>query len=131
VVYLLNPADASTYTFINSTTGARIATERLEDKSGWMRTLRGNDVTPIVRLESRPMKTSFSGGVVKQRPEFTVIEWRDLNVKPATPQIEHKAETVVEPATTKKGKPSVGKPVKPVTIQEELNDDLPDFGIKK
>ena len=85
-----------------------------------MRTLRGNDVTPIVRLESRPMKTSFGQ---KMRPEFTVIEWRDLSVKHAAPQIEHKTEAAAEPAP-KKAK--VGKPVKPTTIAEEIDDDLPD-----
>jgi hypothetical protein len=122
VVYLLDCKDAGTYTFINSTHGAQIATERLEDRIKWMRTLRGNDVTPIVRLESRPMKTSHAG-VVKQRPEFTVIEWRDLSVKHAAPQIEHKTEAAAEPAP-KKAK--VGKPVKPATIAEEIDDDLPD-----
>jgi hypothetical protein len=129
VVYLLDVASASTYTYLNSTMGARIAVERLEDKLKWMRMLRGNDVTPIVRLESRPMKTSFGQ---KMRPEFTIIDWRDLGVgiqQTAAPQIEHKAETVTEPplAHKKKAKVTVGKPVKPVTIQEELNDDLPDF----
>jgi hypothetical protein len=131
VVYLLDIVSASTYTYLNSTMGARIAVERLEDKLKWTRMLRGNDVTPIVRLESRPMKTGFAG-VVKQRPEFTVIEWRDLSVKHATPQIEHKTEAVAEPAPEhKKAKATVGKSVKPTTIQEELNDDLPDFGIKE
>jgi hypothetical protein len=128
VVYLLDIASASTYTYLNSTMGARIAVERLEDKLKWMRMLRGNDVTPIVRLESRPMKTSFGQ---KMRPEFTIIDWRDLGVgiqQTATPQIEHKTEAAAEP-TPKKVK--VGKPVKPTTIQEELNDDLPDFGIKE
>jgi hypothetical protein len=47
------------------------------------------------------------------------------------PRRSSKTETVVEPATTKKGKPSVGKPVKPVTIQEELDDNIPNFGIKE
>jgi hypothetical protein len=123
VVYLLDIETASTYTFINSTRGAQIATERLEDRIKWMRTLRGNDVAPIVRLESRPMKTGFAG-VVKQRPEFTVIEWRGLNVKHAAPQLEHKPEKAIEPAPAEKK--GISK-VEPVTIQEELNDDLPDF----
>jgi len=126
VVYLLDIGSAGTYTFINSTRGAQFAVERLEDKMKWMRVLRGNDVTPIVRLESRPMKTSFGQ---KMRPEFTVVEWRDLSVEHAAPQIEHKSEAVAEPASTtpkKKEKPTVGKPVKPTTIQEEIDDDLPD-----
>jgi hypothetical protein len=127
VVYLLDVASASTYTYLNSTMGARIAVERLEDKLKWMRMLRGNDVTPIVRLESRPMKTSFGQ---KMRPEFTIIDWRDLGVgiqQTATPQIEHKTEAAAEPApTTKKAKATIGKSVKPTTIQEEIDDDLPD-----
>jgi hypothetical protein len=132
VVCLLDPDTASTYTFINSTLGARIGFERLEDRIKWMRTLRGNNVAPIVKLDSRPMKLK-KAGVVKQRPEFTVSEWRDLGVginQSATPQIEHKAEPEVEPAPTestkKKANTTVGKPVKPTTIQEEIDDDLPD-----
>jgi hypothetical protein len=126
VVYLLDPPSASIYTFLNSTTGARIAVERLEDRLKWMRTLRGNDVTPIVRLESRPMKTGYAG-VIKQRPEFTVIEWRDLSAKHAAPQIEHKPEAEAEAvAESAPKKAKVGKPVKPTTIAEEIDDDLPD-----
>src|SRR5262249_41183991 len=30
----------------------------------------------VVKLDNRPMKTSF--GVTKLRPEFTIVEWRDL-----------------------------------------------------
>jgi hypothetical protein len=132
VVYLLDVATASTYTYLNSTTGARIAVERLEDKLKWMRMLRGNDVTPIVRLESRPMKTNFGP---KMRPEFSIVEWRDLSVdlKP-TAQIEHKTKTASEPTPTapkKKEKPTVGKPVKPTTLAEEIDDGIPDFGIRE
>jgi hypothetical protein len=114
LVYLLDPKDASIYTFINSTTGAKIAVERLKDKVKWMRALRGNRVLPLVKLDTKPMPTNFG---MKQRPEFTVCEWRDLgggvvggDLPPAkpTPAIEH-----------------IGKPVKPVTTAEELNDSLP------
>ena len=141
VVYLMDPVSGSSWTFINSTTGARIAYERLTDKFRWMRRLRGDNIVPIVRLDARPMKTSFGQ---KQRPEFTVLEWRDLGGgSPGALQIEHKAEPVATtaapepaakqapaPATTKQKKAkttTVGKPVQPGTLQEELNDDLPDF----
>jgi len=140
VVYLIDPVSGSTWTFINGTVGARIAYERLTDKFRWMRRLRGDNIAPVVKLDSRPMKTSFGQ---KMRPEFTVLEWRDLGSGvPSTLQIEHKAEPVAvatEPTTEpaakpapapekqKKSKANVGKQVKPVTIQEELNDDLPGF----
>jgi hypothetical protein len=153
-VFLLDPATAGVYTFLNSTTGARIGVERLEDRVKMMKALRGNDVVPIVKLDSRPMKTSHGP---KQRPEFAVVDWREFSVKHAFPQIEHqKAETealqarlktaegqdregfrdgVVEDALKappeKKTKVAVGKPVKPVTLAEEIDDGIPDFGIKK
>src|SRR5262249_4078182 len=73
VVYLANLQTADTYTFANSTTGARIAWQRLTDKIAMMQRLRGKDVTPLVRLESKEMKTNFGK---KLRPEFTIIEFR-------------------------------------------------------
>ena len=141
VVYLIDPVSGSTWTFINSTTGARIAYERLTDKFRWMRRLRGDNIAPVVKPDSRPMKTNFGQ---KMRPEFTVLEWRDLgSVGPSTLQIEHQPEpaaaaaTATEPTTEpaakhapasgKQKKPKIGKPVKPVTIQEELDDDIPDY----
>jgi hypothetical protein len=40
VVYLLDPVDASIYTYINSTNGAQVAVNRLKDRVHWMRQLR-------------------------------------------------------------------------------------------
>jgi hypothetical protein len=145
VVYLVDPEMGATFTFANSTTGARIAWERLNDKFIWIRRMRGPDVYPLVRLQALPMKTRFG---VKRRPEFTVIEWRDLGgMAPATPLIENKpspgTEAAVEPqaspaeepapapATTpaKKAaapkKASAGKPMKPITTNEALGDEVP------
>jgi hypothetical protein len=113
VVYLLDPNDASPYTFINHTTGAAIAVEQLSDRIRLMRLMRGSNVVPLVLLDSKPMKTKFG---TKQRPEFKVAEWRELGgggeiEQQATPQLEHKA--------------TAGKPVKPVSVGEELNDKIP------
>jgi hypothetical protein len=147
--FLLDPETASVYTFINSTVGARIAVERLEDRTKWMRTLRGADVVPIVKLDSRPMKTNFGK---QMRPEFTVTEWREFSAKHAFPQIEHQeaegealrgrlqdantedragfrdgvVEGALETPEKKKTKAPVGKPVKPTTIAEEIDDGIPD-----
>jgi hypothetical protein len=130
VVYLLNPDTADTYTFLNSTTGARIAVERLDDKFRWMRRMRGSGAVPIVRLDSRPMKTKTGP---KMRPEFTIVEWRDIGTAPGieqktTPQIEQR-KPAPDPTPANPSKPAVkrkpGKPVKPVTRQEELDDEIP------
>ena len=81
VVYLLNPETADTYTFLNSTAESRIAVERLEDKFHWMRRMRGAGVVPIVRLDSRPMKTNFGQ---KMRPEFTMLECETSEPRPTS-----------------------------------------------
>jgi hypothetical protein len=131
VAYLLDPVTAGAYTFLNSTWGAQLAVERLEDRMKWMRALRGPNVRPIVQLENREMKIKRLGGAVKLRPELTIIDWRDLDVdinQSAAPQIEHKTEAAAEPAPKKV---KVGRPVKPTTIAEEIDDGIPDFGIKE
>ena len=110
VVYLLEPRDASIFTFLNSTTGAAIAVDKLKDRVRWMRALRGEKVVPVVELSAKVMKTKYGQ---KMRPEFTVLEWRDLGGLPATtavPALEH-----------------VGKPVEEPTLAEELNDAIPTF----
>ena len=105
VAYLLDPRDASIYTFINSTRGAEIAVEKLQSRVKWMRALRGDKVVPVVELSSKPMKTQFG---LKQRPEFKIDgEWRELGtLAPAQdmPSIEH-----------------IGTP----TLQEEMADAVP------
>ena len=105
VVYLLDPATAAVFTFINSTKGAEIAVERLKHRVKLMRALRGDRVVPVVKLDSKPMSTQFG---VKQRPEFTILDWRELGGTPsAMPAIEQ-----------------IGEPVKPVSLNEELNDSI-------
>jgi hypothetical protein len=106
VVHLLDPQNASQYTFISGTTGAAIATERLRDRIKNMRLLRGDRVAPIVTLDSRPMPTRFG---IKQRPEFTIQGWQTLGGPAPTPAIAH---------------------IKEPTLSGELNDSIPDFDAK-
>jgi hypothetical protein len=112
VAYLLHEQTAEKYTYANSTTGARICVETLQDRVAWMRKLRGSNVVPEVELTSRPMTTRFG---IKQRPEFKIVGWKKLGDDghaPPTPQI-------TGPAT-----PGIAD-VKPVPTSELLNDDLP------
>jgi hypothetical protein len=98
-----------------------------------------SNVMPIVKLDSRPMKTSFG---TKMRPEFSIVEWRELDApstQPAVaqttaPQIENKttlrptqtaAKKPAKPSVGKPAKPSVGKPVKPVSPEEDMDDIIP------
>jgi hypothetical protein len=108
-VYLLDRRDASLFTYINSRAGARIAVRELKDRVALMRKLRGVNVVPVVELAAKPMPTKFGA---KIRPWFKITEWRDLSgesqVASAVPVIEH-----------------AGKPVKPVSLKEELRDEIP------
>jgi len=107
VVYLIDPRTAAAFTYLNSTVGARIAVERLADKVARMRMLRGSRVLPVVKLDSKPMKTKFG---TKPRPEFTITDWREFTPTPqALPASEQKA---------------LGKPVKAVSVAEELDDEI-------
>ena len=136
--YLIDTASATEYTFINSTNGARIAVEQLERKLEVTQGLRGPNVRPRVKLDSRPMPIKRLN-ITKQRPEFVVLEWIDLTgsgevllgrSQQSPLQIEHKPEPTPAPPE-KKPKPTspkkkeVGKPVKPVTVSEEIDDGLP------
>ena len=107
VAYFIDPVSAESYTFINGTFGARLAVEKLQDRVANMQRLRGNAL-PVVKLESKPMKTKFG---TKQRPEFTVVEWREIGANGGEVKaIEHQP---------------VGKPVAQPTVGEELNDEIP------
>jgi hypothetical protein len=119
IVYLVDPGSAEAFTFLNSTWGARIAVERLAERISNMRQLRGVSALPLVKLESRQMKTKFG---TKQRPEFVIVEWRELANQPEVKAIEHKPKA----DDAKAAKP--GRPVAPPTLSEELNDVIPTFG---
>jgi hypothetical protein len=140
VVYLIDPADGSIFTYLNNTVGARIAWEKLRERVITIRALRGVRCIPVVRLEQRPMRTGFG---MKNRPEFKIIDWRVLGgdggdiAGPSTPQLtgpvaaEIKTETKPE---TKSETPTTGAAAKTIdalekvtlpTAAEELADEIP------
>ena len=117
IVYLLNPTDAGLFTFINSTVGASIAVDRLKTKVQWMRQLRGANVVPVVRLDSKPMKTKLGQ---KQRPEFTILDWQQLgDGGPGVARITH------QPGQQHPDDCAGLQPVEPVSLEEEMNDAIP------
>jgi hypothetical protein len=112
IAYLLDQSGVAParYTFINSTKGARIAVARLRQKVADTRLLTGKVCLPIVELKSAPMKTPKG---IKQRPDFDVVDWRDLDGNGGgnpPKQIEH---APVEPP----------KPPKPVAADKPPFDD--------
>ena len=78
--------------------------------------LRGASVYPIVRPTSAPMPSKKFPG--RFRPELEVLEWRQLGGnQPA--QIEPPKGG--SDTTTKQ----IGRRVVPVTVEEELDDEIP------
>jgi hypothetical protein len=111
VVYLLDKNTAEKFTFLNSTIGARMAVTNLREQVKWMSQLRGESVRPIVELANAPMKTRFGQ---KLRPDFRIVSWVELGVSiqpTVTPQIERKHGGI--------------KPVEPVSVAEDLHDEVP------
>jgi hypothetical protein len=116
VIYLISEKDAERYTFANWTTGARIAYETLVSKVSGMRAMRGAHVVPVVELSSKPMKTRFG---TKMRPDFKIIEWRDLSGGRI-------GSGGGSPSSLPKPDASaIGKPVSMPTLTEEMSDEIP------
>jgi hypothetical protein len=109
VCYLIDPQTGSNFTFSNSTTGARIACEKLRERLETMRRFRGANCTAVVKLGSRVMRTQFGQ---KRRPEFEIERWFSFGEEAAPAQIEHK--------------PSL-KEVAPPTLSEEMGDEIPSW----
>lgn len=76
-----------------------------------MRALRGEKVVPIIELGSKPMPTGFG---IKQRPDFVIHDWRNLGGPQAL------SAPTKEPAAVEQ----IRQPVKPVSVKEELNDEI-------
>jgi hypothetical protein len=107
IVYLLNPATAEKFTYVNSTTGARIAVLDLKDKVAWMRAIKGEQVVAEVELASKPMKTKRGQ---KMRPHFTVADWKTF-------------DTARQPAQQLEPPRGI-QPVEPPTLREEMKDGI-------
>jgi hypothetical protein len=105
VAYLLDPADASLYTYVNSTKGAEVAWNKLRTSVQWMRALRGAGVFPVVELGSAPMKK-----FAKMRPEFRIREWTDLGGGAAATAAAPKPLAGPEPAPAEKPAVALVKP---------------------
>jgi hypothetical protein len=143
-IYMIDLATGTAYTFANSTVGARICFEQLQESVCIMRALRGSRVLPLVKLEQRPMKTS--GGLLRSRPHLQIIDWRTpgddggglLPPKPTPPTPQLAGPTPAAPApapaaavpAAPPAPPATAtldatQPVKPVTTAELIADELP------
>ena len=131
IVYLLDPATAQRFTFASGTKGGKIAVEKLTDAVTWTRQLRSARVSPLVKLGLAKFSSRFGP---RLRPDFAIVDWIGIgaSIGPTATvrQLEHAvaAPATEEPAVNKyaeiKGKSAL-KPVKPVTTEEALDDEIP------
>jgi hypothetical protein len=112
--YLLRLRDAAKFTHINSTWGTRMCVISIRERMRDMSRLRGASVFPIVQLVSAPLPSKKFPG--RFRPEFEVVEWRQLGNNEPVVQIEPPKPKPPE---------QIGKPVEPVTAKEEMSDEIP------
>ena len=140
ILYLLNLETMDRYSFPTNTVGGGIAVRDLRDKTMWVRKIRGAHLYPVVALSDTFMKTRWGG---RQRPHFEIKSWINLGgddkTLPAPKQsgptlIEHvekelaEAMKPVEAAAKKPAKVTKisARKVDEPTLEEILNDDLPD-----
>jgi hypothetical protein len=154
-ILLLDPASGTLYAYSNSTWGAKLCHDALQDKVVTMRMLRGKRVCPVVIPDKRPMPTSFG---MKSKPHLQLTgEWRELpglsGDTPAVPQTPPPAlppasqtalpqETPPQAAAPQATPPAPAaravaalesakatldamRPVAPVPIEEFIGDSLP------
>ena len=113
IAYLLDPKDASVFTFINSTVGARIAVERLERQ--------GQDDARAARREGgadRRAGQQADEDAVRHKTKTALHH-------PRLAQLRRPAGG--ERARGAAGRPTIeqiGQPVKLVSVKEELDDEI-------
>ena len=144
VVYLVDLKTALVFTYMHDTFGASLAYNQLEEQIAVMRMLRGEHVWPIVHLEKRPWRSQTYG--MQMRPHFQVVDWRATGATPVispapvpqltgpmaapTPATATSAPAAPTSApTTAPQSPILDatKPVKPVSVGEQIADKLPDW----
>jgi hypothetical protein len=129
------------FTFTTSTIGGNIAVTELVSKTKTMRRYRGA-VSPIVALGDAPFRTRYGE---RRRPHFNIIDWIRMGGdepqqaalpapssppdSSAAPVIEAKPVKEETPAAEPAKKQRRSKPglehVAPLSLKEELNDDIP------
>jgi hypothetical protein len=141
-IRMIDPAGGKLHTFRNSTYGARLCWERLNEAVFIARTLRGSAVLPLVQLAKRPMPTQRG---LQSRPHLEPIEYREP--RGGAPQLPSQPTPQLPPAATVAASPvapveaaapaappvsaaaatvtDTTKPVEPIRMEEVINNQLP------
>jgi hypothetical protein len=117
IVYFLDPRSMAQFHWPDGTTGGSIAISEAVDSIRAMRRFRPG-AAPIVELSSTFMPTKFGG---RQRPHFVVHSWVSMPGK--EPQQPAALPNPAAPTVT--GEAITLDAVEPVSLAEEMDDDIP------
>jgi hypothetical protein len=122
-VYLLDLDDGSVWTHLNSTNGAARATRELKSRVKWKRQLLGGRrVNPIVTLGKQLVSKTYK----KLGPNFIIVDWRDLDPGLPQPTAPRQLEDHTEKKPFNDPVADIGRPVVEPTLEEMLNDKIPE-----
>jgi hypothetical protein len=117
IVYFLDPRSMAQFHWPDSTTGSSIAISAAVDSIKAMRRFRPG-AAPIVELSSTFMPTKFGG---RQRPHFVIHSWVSMPGK----EPQQPAALPAPAAPTVTGEAITLDAVEPVSLAEEMDDDIP------
>jgi hypothetical protein len=123
LLYLIDAHSLDRYTFATSTIGGGIACRELADKVAWMRKYRGPKVSAVITLADAFMKTKYGG---RQRPHFQIVRWIGFDTGGGETLPARKPP--LEGGAVAKPEAPPWNEVKEPSLQEELGDEIPDYG---
>ena len=118
---MVDPVSGTLYVYTNATFGTLRCYEEIREAVSITRALRGERVIPLVQLDKRPMETDYG---VRSRPHLHILEWRQPLGQSSAPALLTSSPTQSLPATPATT-PSSTAPVKPIAIEEVIDDKIP------
>jgi hypothetical protein len=109
------------YHWADWTTGGRIAIGDVVGSTRKMRKFRPG-AAPIVEFSTEFMPTRFEG---RQRPDLVIRSWVTIPSEEPQPAALPAPATAAPPTIEVKPESITLDPVKPVTLSEELDDEIP------
>ena len=130
VLYLIDKLyNPFTWASPTTTVGSAVAVVNLVNQIKRVRRFRGEHVYPLVELNHVHFPNAYKPD--RERPDLRIIDWvrfgdggNLVSSSPNTPVLTGPATATPEPKAESSGKPPEAQSVKPITTQEELDDEI-------
>jgi hypothetical protein len=126
IVYFVDPKTMTSFHWPDGSVGGAIAIREVVDSIKAMRRFRPG-AAPVVEMSSKFMNTKFGG---RQRPHFIIHSWVTMPGEEPQPAALPAPGGPPKPAAAVQLDAVQLDAVKPVTISEEMNDAIPEWGAK-